>query len=143
MTHKSARDQLDLFGNSTGGGLAPVTQSSRQCPPTRGRTRKTPSAAASVAKDVLAEVQLGQFGLLDDTDTVVVIDPEGHMKTALDGDLVHHLITQKYVQRCPARDTFTGRTGRGNRPVLPLRLTISGRRMLQKWSALGPVGDGR
>lgn len=142
MTRHSARDQLDLFANPTGGGLVPVTRSSRRRPPARRRSRTTPSAAPLVARDVLAEVQLGQFGLLDDTDTVVVFDAEGNVRTALDEDLVHHLIRQKYVHRCPIRDALTGHTSRGSRPVLPLRLTTSGRRMLEKWSALGPVDDG-
>ncbi|TKG57847.1 hypothetical protein [Prauserella endophytica] len=131
------RDQLDLFGEAS---AAPAPRPARQCPPTRGRSTRKPPANPLVAKDVLAEVQLGRFGLLDDTDRVMVFDDEGHVRAALDEDIVHHLLSGGYVERCPPRDTLTRLHGVVRKPVLPLRLTKTGRAMLQRWANLHPLG---
>jgi hypothetical protein len=93
-----------------------------------------------VAKDVLAEVREGRFGLLDDTDRVMVIDGDGHCRTALEEDIVMHLVSIGYVERSPARDTISCLHGVVRKPVLPLRLTRRGRDMLQRWSNLANLG---
>lgn len=130
-------DQLGLFDTVA---PAPVARPARACPPARGRTTGRPPANPLVAKEVLAEIQLGRFGLLDDTDRVVVFDDEGHVRAALDEDIVHHLLAGGYADRCPPRDTRSCLHGVVRKPVLPLRLTKTGRAMLQRWSHLHPLG---
>ncbi|MBK1785581.1 hypothetical protein [Prauserella cavernicola] len=134
--------QLDLFGTTTAAD-APVPAPARQCPPPRGRTTRTPPANPLVAKDVLAEVQLGRFGLLDDTDRVMVLEDDEHVRAALDEDLVHHLLAQGYLERGTIRDTLTCLHGAVRKPLIPLRLTRQGRAMLTRWSNLHPPGSAR
>ncbi|MEU3273545.1 hypothetical protein ABZ639_22125 [Saccharomonospora sp. NPDC006951] len=131
-------DQLDLFGATT---TTTAPTPTRETPPARGRRKGTASASPAVAQDVLAEIQAGRFGLLDDSDRVVVIDGDGHVRTALDEDVVHDLIQGRYAQPCPARDTLTVLHGAIRKPVSPLRLTKSGRSLLHRWSALRPWGE--
>lgn len=131
------RDQLDLLGTAP----APVVRPVRQYPPARGRRSGLAAANPQMVKDVLAEVQLGRFGLLDHTDRIVVFEEAYQVRGALDEDLVHHLLRTGYIDRCPARDTITCRHGAVRKPVLPLRLTRSGRETLHRWTALhgGPA----
>ncbi|ASR35553.1 hypothetical protein BAY61_11725 [Prauserella marina] len=126
------RNQLDLFTTTT----TTTPASTRDTPPAKGRRSRTVSASPTVAQDVLAEIQAGRFGLLDDSDRVVVIDGDGHVRTALDEDVVHELIQGRYAQPCPARDTITALHGAIRKPVSPLRLTKTGRALLHRWSAL-------
>ncbi|MEU6645491.1 hypothetical protein ABZ863_23465 [Saccharomonospora sp. NPDC046836] len=127
------RDQLDLFGSTP---PAPAVQPARQCPPTRGRNTRKPPANPLVAKDVLAEVQHGRFGMLDNTDRVMVFEDDDRVRVALDEDLVHHLLANGYIERSPARDAVSCRHGAVRKPVLPLRLAKRGRAMLNRWTAL-------
>jgi hypothetical protein len=93
-----------------------------------------------VAKDVLAEIHLGRYGLLDDTDRVVVFEDNDHIRMALDEDAVTNFLTLGYVERRPARDTVSCLHGVVRRPVLPLRLTATGRNMLHRWNSYAPLG---
>lgn len=139
MTRRANPDQLSLIGMVD---PAPTPTSGRQCPPARGRKKpKGTSGNPLVAKDVLAEVNDGHYGLLDDTDKVVVFEDGERVRAALDEDIVHHLITNGYVDRSHARETISCMHGVIRRPVLPLRLTRRGRDMLQRWSNLHPLGD--
>ncbi|WIY00063.1 hypothetical protein QRX60_39350 [Amycolatopsis mongoliensis] len=92
-----------------------------------------------MAKDVLADVRDGKFGLLDDTDRVMVLDGDGHCRAAQEDDVVMHLVSIGYVERSPARETVSCLHGVVRKPVLPLRLTRRGRDMLQRWSNLTPL----
>ena len=85
---------------------------------------------------MLAEVQAGRFGLLDDSDRVVVLDGDGHVRAALDEDTVHELVRGRYAEVCPARETVSALHGAVRKPVTPLRLTRNGRALLHRWSAL-------
>ncbi|MFD9893537.1 hypothetical protein ACFWY9_29690, partial [Amycolatopsis sp. NPDC059027] len=61
MTRRADPAQLGLFGNVP---AASQPASGRQCPPARGRKSASRGPANPlVAKDVLAEVQQGRFGL--------------------------------------------------------------------------------
>ena len=130
--------QLGLFGTVP---AAAHPESGRQCPPARPRRGKPGQGANPlVAKDVLAEVRDGRFGLLDDTDRVLVFEDADRVRAALDEDVVLHLISIGYVARGGSRDTVSARHGAIMRPVTPLKLTQRGRAMLQRWSNLGPLG---
>ncbi|MEC3975941.1 hypothetical protein [Amycolatopsis sp. H20-H5] len=129
-------DQIGLFGTVT---TAPAPVPARQCPPPRGKKPGRAPANPLIAKEVLAEVNLGRFGLLDDTDRVMVFEDDDRVRAALDEDLVHHLISGGYIERCPARETVSAKHGAITRPILPLRLTKRGRDMLQRWSNLHPL----
>jgi hypothetical protein len=91
-----------------------------------------------VARDVLAEVHLGRYGLLDDTDRVVLFEDDQHVRMAL--DVITHLMAHGYIEPRPTRDTVTCLHGVIRRPVLPLRLTHTGRTTLDRWSAYTPLG---
>ncbi len=138
MISRADPGQLGLFG--TPGPAAPPS-AGRACPPARGR-RKTLGSPGNplVAKDVLADVRDGKFGLLDDTDRVMVLDGDGHCCTALEEDIVMHLMINGYVERCTPREEISCKHGAILRPVFPLRLTRRGRDMLQRWSNLAPFG---
>jgi hypothetical protein len=166
MSRKRSPNQLDLFAASAPQSAAPVqtrrrspaTSSAsteelftspdpvspapaRQCPPVRGRKPVRSSAGnPAVARDVLAEVHLGRYGFLDDTDRVVVFEEDHRVRTALDEDAIHNLIAQGYVERRSTRDTVSCLHGAIRRPVLPLRLTKTGRTTLDRWSAYKSLG---
>lgn len=138
MSRRTDPGQFGLFDTPV---PAPPPVPGRSCPPARGRAKATGSSGNPlVAKDVLAEVRDGRFGLLDDTDRVMVLDGEGHCRAALEEDVVMHLVSIGYVERSPARDTVSCLHGVVRKPVLPLRLTRRGRDMLQRWSNLAPLG---
>lgn len=132
----SGADQLDMFTTTPEGS---VPTSSRPLPPTRGHPRKPASAAPAVAADALAEVNFGRFGLLDDTDRIVVFEDDQRIRLALDEDVLTHLIAQGYIEPGPNRDTVTCLHGVIRRPVTPLRLTKRGHALLSRWSALHPL----
>lgn len=137
MTRRAEPGQLGLFGTP-----APAPPSTgRACPPARGRRKASGTPGNPlVAKDVLADVRDGKFGLLDDTDRVMVITGDGHCRAALEEDIVMHLLSIGYVERSPARETVSCLHGVVRKPILPLRLTRRGRDMLQRWSNLTPFG---
>ncbi|MGC7101601.1 hypothetical protein ACPZ19_43590 [Amycolatopsis lurida] len=130
-------DQLDLFGTPPTPADRPPP--GRQCPPTRQRGQRSNAGKPAVAVDVLAEVHEGRYGLLDDTDRVVLFEDNDHVRLALDEDAVHELMAQGYVQRRPMRDTESCLHGAIRRPVLGLRLTKRGRSLLARWTALRPL----
>ncbi|NKQ57578.1 hypothetical protein HFP15_32420 [Amycolatopsis sp. K13G38] len=135
MSRRVPPGQLGLFADQLPGGPAPA--SSRACPPVRtGRKPARAPVTPSVARDVLAEVQDGCFGLLDDSDRVVLFEDTDRVRVAIDEDTVHTLITGGYVERSPARETVSCLHGAIRRPVSPLRLTKSGRSLLNRWSSL-------
>ncbi|TQJ05446.1 hypothetical protein [Amycolatopsis cihanbeyliensis] len=92
-----------------------------------------------MAVEVLAEIEQYRYGMLDDTDRVVVFEDTDRVRMALDEDAVHHLISQGYAQRCPARETVSCHHGAIRKPVTPLRLTKRGRTLLYRWSSLAPL----
>ncbi|MBB3662459.1 hypothetical protein FB384_001363 [Prauserella sediminis] len=132
--------QAELFAVDTPAPAAPKRRGNIR--PTR-RPAQMLAVKPHVAREVLAEVAERRFGIVDQTDRVARIDADCGVTQASEEDIVHHLITQDYVELCPMRDTFTGHTARWSRPVSPLRLTKRGRNLLDRWSALAPVGDGR
>jgi hypothetical protein len=136
MTRRADPGQLGLFGSPA---PAPAPAPGRACPPARGRRKPGSVGNPLVAKDVLAEVLDGKFGLLDDTDRVVVLDGEGHCRAALEEDIVLHLVSVGYVDRHPYRERISCLHGVVRKPVLPLRLTRRGRDMLQRWSNLASL----
>lgn len=127
-------DQLDLFGTPPKPTGRPAP--GRQCPPVRQRGQRSRAGNPAVTTDVLAEVHDQRYGLLDDTDRVVVFEDTDRVRVALDEEAVHELMAQGYVERRPARDTVSCHHGVVRRPVLPLRLTKRGRTLLHRWSAL-------
>jgi len=139
MTRHVNRDQLGLFGTVD---PAPPPTPARQCPPVRDRKKASGGTGNPlVAKDVLAEVRDGRYGLLDDSDKVVVIEEGERARPALDEDIVHHLIANGYIARCRPGHTMTCVYGIKRSPVLPLQLTGRGKAMLHRWSNLQPLGD--
>jgi hypothetical protein len=88
---------------------------------------------------VLTEIQHGRYGLLDDTDRVVIFEEDDRVRLALDEDTVLSLLAQGYLDRRPARDTVSCLHGAVRRPVTGLRLTRRGRDLLARWSALRPL----
>jgi hypothetical protein len=137
MTRRTDPAQPGLFDTPA---PAPAPSAGRACPPARGRRKPGSVGNPLVAKDVLAEVRDGRFGLLDDTDRVMVLDGDGHCRAALEEDVVMHLVSIGYVERSPARGTISCLHGVVRKPVLPLRLTRRGRDMLHRWSNLAPFG---
>ncbi|MCF6425906.1 hypothetical protein [Amycolatopsis tucumanensis] len=127
-------DEFGLFSAPAAGTPAP----SRQCPPPRPRKRSKAVISPALAQDVLAEVQDGRYGLLDDSDRVVLFEDTDRVRIATDEDTVHALMQGRYVERCPARATVSCLHGVVRRPVSPLRLTRQGRNLLSRWSALKP-----
>ncbi|GAB3566015.1 hypothetical protein GCM10027445_12140 [Amycolatopsis endophytica] len=127
-------DQFGLFAPSTTDTPAPA----RPSLPPRPRKRTRSMVNPGVAQDVLAEVQDGRYGLLDDSDRVVLFEDTDRVRIATDEDAVHALLAGRYVERCPARDTVSCLHGAIRRPVSPLRLTRQGRNLLSRWSALKP-----
>jgi hypothetical protein len=135
VTRRASTDQLGLFGAQPAAVPAPA----RACPPTRGRKPARSGAGnPAVARDVLAEVQEGRYGALDDTDRIVLFEDTDRVRLAIDEDAVLALMRGGYVQRCPPRDTVSCLHGAIRRPVSPLRLTKQGRNLLHRWSALKP-----
>lgn len=133
MARRVPPGQLGLFGAQ----LPATPTPQRDAPPPRPRNAR-PAATPDVARDLLAEVQEGRYGLLDDTDRVVVFEDLDRVRVATDEDAVHALISGGYVQRGPARETVSCHHGAIRRPVSPLRLTRQGRALLHRWSALKP-----
>ena len=125
-------DEFELFTASA----TDTPTSSRQRPPPRKRSK--PVITPALAQDVLAEVQDGRYGLLDDSDRVVLFEDTDRVRIATDEDTVHALMEGRYVERCPARETLSCRHGVVRRPVSPLRLTRQGRNLRSRWSALKP-----
>lgn len=140
MSRRRDPGQLGLFATPD---PAPAPTPGRACPPARGRRKALGSVGNPlVAKDVLADVRDGKFGLLDDTDRVMVLDGDGHCRTALEEDIVMHLMSIGYIERSPDRERVSCLHGVVRKPVLPLRLTRRGRDTLQRWSNLAPFGGG-
>ncbi|MTD53883.1 hypothetical protein [Amycolatopsis pithecellobii] len=130
MVHHTDPDQFSLIDSQP----PPTTEATRTTPRRRRKPRHAATPAA--AQEVLTEVQEGRYGALDDTDRIVwFTDPE-RVRHAHDEEIVAGLIRQRYVERCPARDTITAHHGAIRRPVSPLRLTKEGRALLTRWSAL-------
>lgn len=132
MARRTSREQLGLFGPQPADTPAPV----RACPPPRGRQPSRSAATPAVAQDVLAEVQEGRYGALDDTDRIVLFEDTDRVRVALDEEAVLSLIRAHYVERCPARETVSCLHGVIRRPVSPLRLTKQGRNLLHRWTSL-------
>jgi hypothetical protein len=132
MAHHADANQAGLFRPTP---AAPTSAPVREAPAPRPRG-KAPAMTPAVAHDVLAEVREGRYGLLDDTDRVVWFEDADHVRFATDADLLHSLMNNRYVEHCPARDLTSSRHGAITRPVLPLRLTKTGRELLARWSAL-------
>lgn len=140
ISRRRSPNQLDLFASTP----APAPAPTRTTPPVRERKPSRSQAGnPAVATDVLAEVRDGRYGLLDDTDRVVVFEDTDRVRLALDEEILHHLISGGYVERCPARDTVSCLHGVIRRPVSPLRLTKDGRTLLHRWTAYTPLGGRR
>jgi hypothetical protein len=139
MTRRPEPDQFDMFA----GPEQSTDQGTRQCrrpaPAPRGRTRSRQPITPDRVVPALADVHEGRFGLLDDTDRVMVFEDHDRVRAALDDDLIGSLMWQGYVERRPHRDTVSCRHGAIRRPVTPLRLTKQGHTLLARWGALKPL----
>lgn len=133
-----SNEQLSLFGP-----VAPPLPTSRACPPVRARGTKPRGESPQVANDVLAEVRDGRYGLLDDTDVVMVFTEPDRVRKALDDAVVHRLMSAGLVRVGTNRDTTACLHGAVRKPVTPLRLTKRGREQLTRWSALRPLTSKR
>jgi|GEM_PF-2999514 len=137
-------DQPSLFGMHADELKPPPPRSSRLTPPARGRrTNRSRAGHPAVVTEVLTELEHGMYGLLDDTDTVVIFEEHEHVRAALDDDAIHHLMSQGYAESCPPRERVSYHHGAIRKPVLPLRLTKRGRTLLTRWSALQPLNESR
>ncbi|MDQ3402240.1 MAG: hypothetical protein M3548_02455 [Actinomycetota bacterium] len=131
----SAEDQLDMFTPTT---PAPV-MASNPVPPSRRRSRGSVSLTPQAAGEVLADVHLGKFGMLDDSDRVVLFEDPGRVRFAAEEDVALSLLQQRFIERQPPRDTESCLHGVIRKPVTPLRLTKSGRALLNRWASLVPL----
>src|SRR5690606_405535 len=59
-------------------------------PPTASRTPRPRRHTADAAIEVLSEVRVGRYGMLDDTDFVMVFTEPDRVRKAVHDDLVHH-----------------------------------------------------
>lgn len=134
----TTNDQMDLFDNPTD---KPSTAAGRACPPSRPqRSRRNSSTGRpEVAANVLAEVHMGRYGLLDDSDRYVVFEDDTRVRLAADDTVLASLAANGYLKRRPARDTVTCRHGVVRKPVTPLRLTRRGHALMHRWQALTPL----
>ena len=107
--------------------------------PVRGRSRARRPMRPDRVVPLLQEVQDTRYGLLDDTDRVMVFEDYNRVRTALDDDLIWHLIREGYVERCPPRDMVSCLHGVIRKPVLPLRLTKAGDTLMHRWSGYTPL----
>jgi hypothetical protein len=128
-----SNEQLSLFGPVASPPSAP-----RACPPVRAKGARPRGESPQVANDVLTEVRDGRYGLLDDTDIVMVFTEPDRVRKAIDDAVVHRLMSAGLVRTGTSRDTTTCLHGAVRRPVTPLRLTKRGREQLARWSALRP-----
>lgn len=137
-------EQPSLFAMADHDSAPTEMRQSRPAPPPRGRG-KTHSQAGhpAVVLDVLTELEHGQYGMLDDSDTVVIFEDDDRVRAALDEDAIQHLLGQGYVERCPARERVSCHHGAIRKPVQPLRLSKRGRSLLNRWSALQPLNGPR
>jgi len=122
-------DQDALFGGIPTP-AAPVADA-----PVRGRSRARRPMRPDRVVPLLEEVQDTHYGLLDDTDRVMVFEDYNRVRAALDEDLILHLLAEGYVERCPPRDMVSCLHGVIRKPVLPLRLTKTGDTLMHRWSS--------
>jgi len=135
-------EQLDLFDPSTPS--APDAVESQPCPaPRPRRQRRGSTPGPEVITQVLAETTAGRFGLLDDSERVVVFEEPDRVRLAGEEDLVTGLMASGRLERHPRRDTVSALHGAIRRPVTPLRPTRAGRGLLARWSALHPQPEGQ
>lgn len=136
MISRRRPNQLDLFDTPQTSTRTPA----RPAPPVRDRkSARSQAGNPAVATDVLAEVRDGRYGLLDDTDRVVVFEDTERVRLTLDEEIIHHLMSGGYIERCPAREAVSCLHGVIRRPVSPLRLTKDGRTLLHRWTAYTPL----
>lgn len=126
-------EQLALFGTAQ---QIPPQPSTR---PTASRTPRPRRHTADAAIEVLSEVRDGRYGMLDDTDFVMVFTEPDRVRKAVDDDLVHHFIAAGLIRCGSKRDTLACLHGAIRRPVTPLALTAKGRTQLARWCALHPL----
>lgn len=134
-------EQLDLFAIDT---PAPAPAESQPCPAPRPRRRRRQSTPGpEVITQVLTETTTGRFGLLDDSERVVVFEEPDRVRLASEEDLVTDLMASGHLERHPRRDTVSALHGAIRRPVTPIRPTRAGRGLLARWSALHPQPKGQ
>lgn len=96
------------------------------------------------AAELLGEVADGRFGLIDDTDRVVVFEDvtgsTGRVRHAVEEDAITALIRSGCVTTSGYRDRLFCLHGAIRRPVTPLRLTPRGDTYRHRWNALAPIG---
>jgi len=139
-----AVDQSDLFGGS----LEP-TDPPRKTHARRPRSgsqgtrqfKKLAGGSPQRAAEILHEVKEGRYGVLDNTDRIVLFEDDRHVRHALDEDVIVSLISQGYVTEGKASDRVGCRHGAVIRPVMPIKLTNSGSLLLERWSALKPLDN--
>lgn len=135
-------EQLDLFAPTTPPAPDPVE--SQPCPAPRPRRRRGRGSTPGpeVITQVLTETTAGRFGLLDDSERVVVFEEPDRVRVASEEDLVTGLMASGHLERHPRRDAVSALHGAIRRPVTPIRPTRAGRGLLARWSALHPQPKG-
>lgn len=120
--------QFDLFGGTAGKTAAPPA-------PARQVVKSGFGGTPDVVAEVLGEIRDGRYGRLDYNDRIVCIESGERCRYASDAaaDAVEHLLAQRYASLAAHVQL---RHGAIPRDVYPLKLTASGRGLLERWSAL-------
>ena len=126
----------DLFGGTlhphqTGTGRRrtnPETASSRSFAKPAGGTPRE-------ALDALTDIHAGRLGVLDNTDRIVRFTDHGQVRQTRNDDVITALVKSGYVTEND-KERVSCRHGAVRRPVVPLKLTRTGRTLFERWSAL-------
>jgi hypothetical protein len=105
--------------------------------------RKPPGGSPQRATEVMSEINLGRYGVLDVTDRIVWFVDDRQVRHSADEDVVVSLMDNGYAVERADRYRVSCRHGAVIRPVTPLRLTPAGQKILARWLALVPLPTGR
>jgi hypothetical protein len=123
-------EQPGLFGGEPVMTVDATASSSRKA---------SPGGSPQRAQVVLAEIELGRYGVLDSTDRIVVFEDEDHVRHSADEDVVVSLMSAGYATERADGYRVRCRHGAVLRPVTPLRITPAGRALLRRWRSYKPL----
>jgi hypothetical protein len=126
MPAEIAPGQIDLFSG---------TPTEAAATPTPATVRSGFGGKAGVVAEVLVEIRDQRYGRMDCNDRIVCIEHGERCRYApgAEAEVVESLVAQQY-----ARPTSHVQLRHGviNRDVYPITLTPTGRKLVERWSAL-------